>query len=246
MTLHLLPPNASDVEIAVSLATARIDDMSAPARLMWDPATVPAAFLPWLAWSLSVDNWDPTWPENVQRMFIAASVEIHRIKGTKRAIQRALDSIGFGDAVILEFYGIDFYDGAYTYNGARTYAVADEWADYRLILNRPVSVAQSDVVRRLLNNVAPARCRLAALDFTQALNLYAGTTSYNGSFTCGPAPASGFRLLTTIPARTSARVGRKFPSESRRHPVSKCRRLSTILRLKCGPCSGRHSATEVG
>ena len=187
MTMHLLPPNASNVEIAVSLAASRIDAFSPPARLMWDPETVPAAFLPWLAWSLSVDNWDPTWPENVQRMFIAASVEIHRIKGTKRAIQRALDSIGFGDAVILEFFGIDFYNGVYTHDGSRTHALADEWADYRLILNRPVSIAQSEVVRRLLNNVAPARCRLVALDFTTALNLYAGTTDYNGSFTYGVA-----------------------------------------------------------
>ena len=70
---------------------------------------------------------------------------------------------------------------------SHTHALADEWAEYRLVLNRPVSVAQSDVVRRILNNVAPARCRLAALDFTQALNLYAGTIPYDGSFTYGVA-----------------------------------------------------------
>lgn len=187
MTMHLLPPSATDTEIAVSLASARIDTLDAPARLMWDPETVPAAFLPWLAWSLSVDDWDPTWPENVQRMFIAASVDIHRAKGTKRAIQRALDSIGFGDAQILEYYGTDFYNGSFLHDGSHTHALADEWAEYRLVLNRPVSVAQSEVVRRILNNVAPARCHLAALDFTQALNLYAGTIPYDGSFTYGVA-----------------------------------------------------------
>jgi phage tail P2-like protein len=81
----LLPPNASPQEAAIEAATARIADVPVPNASLWTPATCPAALLPWLAWALSVDEWDGTWPEERQRAVIAASVGVHRRKGTRGA-----------------------------------------------------------------------------------------------------------------------------------------------------------------
>ncbi|MBG8794166.1 phage tail protein I [Salmonella enterica subsp. enterica] len=32
---------------------------------MWNPATCPIRFLPYLAWAFSVDRWDESWTESV-------------------------------------------------------------------------------------------------------------------------------------------------------------------------------------
>ena len=54
----------------------------------------PEALLPWLAWALSVDDWDSLWPESIKRNLIAESISIHRIKGTVSAIRRVLRVLG--------------------------------------------------------------------------------------------------------------------------------------------------------
>ncbi len=185
MTAHLLPPNATKTEIGLSLTLARIEGLPAPARLMWNPDTCPLAFLPWLAWSLSVDEWDGDWPEEVKRTVIRASIDIHRRKGTLWAVKSALTAAGYGDAVVTEFFGADFYNAVYLHDGTITYTNADHWAEYRIRMLRPLSIAQAAVVRRILNKVAPARCVLKLFDFSQAANLYNASITHNGAFTHG-------------------------------------------------------------
>lgn len=89
----LLPPNATPQERALSLAADRLPD--APVKHLWNPQTCPAGILPWLAWALSVDEWDPAWPEQTQRNTIAASIEQHRRKGTIGALRQALARLGY-------------------------------------------------------------------------------------------------------------------------------------------------------
>lgn len=89
----LLPPNATPQERALSLAAGR--EITVPVKELWSPQTCPAGVLPWLGWALSVDEWDPTWPEQTQRNVIAASIEQHRIKGTIGALRQALQRIGY-------------------------------------------------------------------------------------------------------------------------------------------------------
>jgi phage tail P2-like protein len=89
----LLPPNATPQERALSLALDRLPDV--PIKHLWSPQTCPAGILPWLGWALSVDEWDPTWPEQTQRNVIAASIENHRRKGTIGALRQALSRIGY-------------------------------------------------------------------------------------------------------------------------------------------------------
>jgi phage tail P2-like protein len=185
MADHLLPPNATTTEIALAQTFARTEDLPTPARLMWNPDTCPLAFLPWLAWSLSVDEWDADWPEETKRAVIRESIGIHRQKGTLWAVRRALAAAGYGDAIVTEFYGVDFYNGAYLFDGTISYVDADHWAEYRIRMLRPLSIAQAAQVRRILDKVAPARCVLKLFDFSTATNLYNAAITYNGAFTHG-------------------------------------------------------------
>jgi phage tail P2-like protein len=93
--MHLLPPNATPQERALSEATARVGDVLVPIRTLWNPQTCPAALLPWLAWAMSVDDWDATWTEQQKRDVIAASVEVHRHKGTIGALKAALRPLNY-------------------------------------------------------------------------------------------------------------------------------------------------------
>lgn len=89
----LLPINATPQERALSLATDRLPGV--PIKTLWSPQTCPAAQLPWLAWALSVDEWNSAWPEETKRQVIAASIEQHRKKGTVGALRRALQRLGY-------------------------------------------------------------------------------------------------------------------------------------------------------
>ncbi|MCB1520677.1 MAG: phage tail protein I [Hyphomicrobiaceae bacterium] len=95
---HLLPydpRDATPLEVAISGADARL--LAAPSHLIravWSPDDCPVHLLPYLAAAWSVDHWNPAWPESVKREVIRRAPEIHRLKGTRRAMQRALDALG--------------------------------------------------------------------------------------------------------------------------------------------------------
>jgi phage tail P2-like protein len=187
MTESLLPSNATDQERAIDLTTARVGDPPVPLRSLWDPETCPADLLPWLAWGLSVDEWQPSWPEGRKRAVIAASIEVHRRKGTRAAVVQAVAAAGYGDAEVIEFFGRDRYDNTRTHNGAIDHAPADHWAEYRINLTRPTTIAQAAQARRLIESVAPLRSRLKVLNFAAAARLYDNTFLHNGTFSHGAA-----------------------------------------------------------
>lgn len=100
---NLLPPNATPQEHALDDATARIGAVPTPIRELWNPDTCPADLLPWLAWALSLDSWQPYWPEAVKRQRIRSAVEIARRKGTPWAVKRALALSGI-EAELAEWW----------------------------------------------------------------------------------------------------------------------------------------------
>lgn len=161
--------------------------LEAPIATLWDPMNCPAGILPWLAWALSVDDWDADWPEGTKRNAIAASIAIHRRKGTPRAVKDALAAAGYGTAKLIERFGWEFHDGRHLRDGSITHAPPDHWAEYRVVLTRPISIAQAARVRAILATVAPARCRLKALEFIQALNLHNNAILRDGTYTRGVA-----------------------------------------------------------
>lgn len=116
--ISILPPNSTPLERALEATfAARLDALPLPVGHMMNPATCPAAFLPWLAWALSVDDWSSDWTEETQRAAIKASVGVHRRKGTVGALKAAIAAAGYGDVEVIERYGLVRRDGSRWYNG---------------------------------------------------------------------------------------------------------------------------------
>jgi phage tail P2-like protein len=65
-------------------------DLSAVGTL-WNPATCPAAILPYLAWGLAISRWDPAWTEAEKRAAITDAIPFHRRKGTRAIVREVLD-----------------------------------------------------------------------------------------------------------------------------------------------------------
>ncbi len=89
----LLPFNASELEKHLEATMCRASDIPVPIDTLWNARTCPENLLPWLAWALSVDTWDSTWPEIIKRQVIADSVHVHRIKGTLASVRRVLNGL---------------------------------------------------------------------------------------------------------------------------------------------------------
>ena len=188
MSEVLLPGNTTSQERDVEQATARMGELQTRAISdQWDPWACPDDLLPWLAWAFNVDEWDASWPEEYKRRTIAESVAIHRRKGTLSSIRRVIENAGYGDATIVEgLYGV-LYDGSQTHNGFITHGETSDWAQYRIVLDRPMTSQQAQQVRRILSYTAPARCDLVELIYTQANNIYNGAIRYDGTFNHGTA-----------------------------------------------------------
>lgn len=183
----LLPPNSTELETTVERAIQTALNVALPNSTLWSPERCPAVVLPYLAWALSVDEWDASWSEGRQREVIAAAIEVQRHKGTPWAVRRWLAVLGYGNATLVERYGAHPRDGSVPRNGTEYYAPADHWAEYRVYLDRPITIAQAARVRAVLQTVAPARCVLNALDYQRALNLYDQTVPRDGTYSRGVA-----------------------------------------------------------
>lgn len=176
MANHLLPPNATPQERAVSETLSRTDTISVPIRALWRPYDCPERLLPWLAWALSVDEWDEQWSEAQKRNAIDASVYLHRHKGTPAAVQRAVDLI-FEEAEVQEW----FHYGGQPFH----FRVVSEGAftserDYQRLI-------------RLIESAKNARSWLEAIvirsRITQVITLATATVQGNRTW-MGPRPAT--------------------------------------------------------
>ena len=85
----LLPPNSTDAEHALEDSLRMDVDLSAVGTL-WNPASCPAAVLPFLAWGLAIARWDSTWSEAEKRTAIAEAIPFHKRKGTRAAVMEVL------------------------------------------------------------------------------------------------------------------------------------------------------------
>lgn len=181
---NLLPPNSTPLERALALAcepTASPDVL----RTLWNPDSCPIELLPWLAWSLSIKEWDDAWPEERKRARIAEAFTIAKTEGTVASIRRVFASIGFGDITIDESRVDKRHNGTMRRDGfvQRGALTGRSW--YRIRLKKLLNVHQADLAKRLLEITAPARCQLFNLDFTEATLLHNGIAVRDGSYTRG-------------------------------------------------------------
>lgn len=91
----LMPPGSSALERRLAEACSGISGLNVQLRDLWNPATCPVSFLPYLAWAFSVDRWDESWAESVKRQVVSDAFYIHQYKGTISAIRRVVEPFGF-------------------------------------------------------------------------------------------------------------------------------------------------------
>ena len=91
----LMPPGSSALERRLAEACSGISGLNVPLRNLWNPASCPVSFLPYLAWAFSVDRWDESWPESIKRQVVSDAFYIHQHKGTISAIRRVVEPFGF-------------------------------------------------------------------------------------------------------------------------------------------------------
>jgi phage tail P2-like protein len=180
---RLLPPNSTALEHALTESADETRLAPEIIAALWDAAACPAANLPWLAWALSVDTWDGAWSEAIQRAVIAASIDIHRKKGTVWAVQKALEAIGYPDCEILEHSALmqewlaadgEFLDGVGVLDGDSDLSapggnfrfMSTQWAEYALRLNTVGGPSDASELRKIAQAcaaVAPVRSHLIAI-----------------------------------------------------------------------------------
>lgn len=68
---------------------------------LWDAWTCPEDELPVLAWALSVDYWNPTWPVHRKRQVVAEALTYHRRKTTPAGVRMALS---YRDASLVGYH----------------------------------------------------------------------------------------------------------------------------------------------
>lgn len=92
----ILPFNSTPMERAAETAIREGMATAVATDTLWNAQSCPASLLPFLAWGLSIDDWDTNWSEAQKRDAIAAAVYIHRHKGTVGAMRRMMAALDFG------------------------------------------------------------------------------------------------------------------------------------------------------
>ena len=75
-----------------------------PRILLLYPIKAMEALLPWLAWAMSIDEWNENWSAASKRTMLKQSVAIHKHKGTVGAVKRALKALN------IEFEFLEWFE----------------------------------------------------------------------------------------------------------------------------------------
>ena len=161
-------------------------DLAAMAVYLVDQ--VKPSLLPTLAEQFSLLDeaaWLLAESEDARRNLIKNSVTLHRYKGPPWAIKEIVRLLGFGEATLMEGLGGLTYDGQATFNGLRVYGDTGSWPVYRVFLSQPITNHQAELLRRVLRATAPARCRLASLEYTAVPIRYNQVAAFDGQYNYG-------------------------------------------------------------
>ena len=112
MNNTLLPPSASAWMRGAEAATAKLSGITVAIRTLWTPTECPVDLLPYLAWALSVDRWDKNWPAEKKIASIQQSYWLHRRKGTRAAVRRVIEDMGFS-ATFAEWFDVGDEPGTF-------------------------------------------------------------------------------------------------------------------------------------
>ncbi|HBT0541374.1 TPA: phage tail protein I [Klebsiella pneumoniae] len=112
MNNSLLPPSSTAWMRSAEGAAARLSAITVALRTLWTPTTCPVDLLPYLAWALSVDRWDKDWPAERKIAAIQQSYWLHRRKGTRAAVRRVVEDMGFS-ATFVEWFEVGDEPGTF-------------------------------------------------------------------------------------------------------------------------------------
>ncbi|HCI6825254.1 phage tail protein I [Klebsiella variicola] len=112
MNNSLLPPSSTTWLRSTEAATVRLSAITVALRTLWTPTSCPVDLLPYLAWALSVDRWDKSWPAAKKVAAIQRSYWLHRRKGTRAAVRRVIEDMGFS-ATFAEWFDVGDEPGTF-------------------------------------------------------------------------------------------------------------------------------------
>ncbi|MBB5864815.1 phage tail P2-like protein [Xanthomonas arboricola] len=112
------------MERALAAVTERLEAIPLPYPDLWNPDTCPAGHLPWLAWTLSVDDWKADWSDAVKRSRLRSAMAIQRRKGTANSVRMVVESFG-GAVAIREWWQQEPRGQPHTFELALTLTGAD-------------------------------------------------------------------------------------------------------------------------
>lgn len=158
----LLPGNVSELERDLDVAIARIEELSIPISELWDPWHCPLDALPFLAWALSVDQWRSDWSATVKRQVVAGSIDVHRIKGTRTAIELALADLGV-TVDLVEWFEAQPMAVPYTFD-------ITAWVNQNLTVGAP-SILGPELYQQLLPPWSMLKIPVRGLRLKLGLNL---------------------------------------------------------------------------
>lgn len=144
----VLPSHSTHLERALEQASLWVIRNSEIVDI-WNAGTAPERFLPWLAWSVSVDYWDSNWPVEIKREVILRSHVIHRLKGTRGAVRRALLAMGFNTEIV-EWFEAGGTGEEYTFR-------IDAYADDIFSAGYHIDLALVERLKRVIGHVKPVR-----------------------------------------------------------------------------------------
>lgn len=182
MNNTLLPPSASAWMRGAEAATAKLSGITVAIRTLWTPTACPVDLLPYLAWALSVDRWDKNWPAEKKIASIQQSYWLHRRKGTRAAVRRVIEDMGFS-ATFAEWFD-----------------VGDEPGTFRLevdVNEAGLTPKTLDELNRLIGDAKPVSRHLAQMTIA---------TSSRGSAWVGLAVCDG-EVITVYPPGYAVETG---------------------------------------
>ncbi len=152
--------------------------------------------------------------ETLKRALLKRAIDIHRMKGTPAGLRQALTEIGFGgketsylrdrlyrgiydrqerqvyskeeeNLTIIERSGDIRYDGDVKYDGIYNYSTIGGWAEYTLVVLRPITNDQAALIQAFCREFAPARCHLRAIKWIRVVLRYNAVADYDAIYNHG-------------------------------------------------------------
>lgn len=132
--------------------------------------TVDSKALPYLADQfdlLGLKGWNAAKTDIDRRNLIKRAIDLKRYQGTDYAIRKAIQSVGYYDAIILTRPPA-FYNAKYKHNGLITYG-SGHWATIAVTLDigeqKGISASETNEAIELINEYKNARTKLLYVDY---------------------------------------------------------------------------------